>query len=245
MLLAFISCKSKPTIIEEESALTNQEDNSAATGAAAVPNIHEVKVIDFQQTVKYTYVHVQEGTKTFCVAVPLTNELKKNHTYFFKGGIIMANPENLNFKEKFESVMISPGFYENSGDLHSAASTPVQNNEINPQTNIKNIKLLPVPGTIKLEDIFKNPEQYNGKQIKVHGYCVKSNRMIMNKNWLHIQDYTKNKTGQLLDLTITTLDDVQLGDVVVFEGTLNLNKDFGAGYKYDLILEDAKLINNR
>ncbi|MBK7607110.1 MAG: hypothetical protein IPI18_07855 [Saprospiraceae bacterium] len=92
-----------------------------------------------------------------------------------------------------------------------------------------------------LAELFKNPEKFEGKTIKVQGQCVKLNRMILNKNWLHIQDNTTNKDGQKYDLTITTLDEVQLGDIVIFEGKLALNKDFGAGYKYDVILEESKL----
>jgi hypothetical protein len=37
---------------------------------------------------------------------------------------------------------------------------------------------------------------------------------------------------------------VKLGDIILVEGTLVLNKDFGAGYKYDVIIEDAQITNN-
>ena len=71
---------------------------------------------------------------------------------------------------------------------------------------------------------------------------MRKNRMIMNKT-----GYTSrtilNKQRSKYDLTITTLDEVQLGDLVIFEGKLAVNKDFGAGYKYDVILEEAKLIS--
>ena len=32
-----------------------------------------------------------------------------------------------------------------------------------------------------------------------------------------------------------------VGDTVLVSGTMVLNKDFGAGYKYDLIIEDATI----
>jgi hypothetical protein len=63
----------------------------------------------------------------------------------------------------------------------------------------------------------------------------------MNKNWVHLQDGTRD--GDNWDLAITTQDIVKTGDIVVFEGVVALNKDFGAGYVYDVILEDAKLKN--
>lgn len=67
---------------------------------------------------------------------------------------------------------------------------------------------------------------------------VKFNSAIMNKNWAHIQDGTKE--GDNFDLTVTTLDEVGVGEEVTFTGMILLNRDFGAGYKYDVIMEDAR-----
>jgi hypothetical protein len=64
----------------------------------------------------------------------------------------------------------------------------------------------------------------------------------MGKNWVHIQDGTEYN-GQY-DLTITTQEKVNVGDVVVFEGIISLNKDFGFGYAYDILMENAKVLEN-
>jgi len=64
--------------------------------------------------------------------------------------------------------------------------------------------------------------------------------MIMNRNWIHLQDGSTK--DDKLDLTITTTENVPLGAIVAFEGKISLNKDFGAGYKYEIIMEDAQLL---
>jgi hypothetical protein len=64
----------------------------------------------------------------------------------------------------------------------------------------------------------------------------------MNTNWVHIQDGTKSNND--FDLTVTTNDVTKVGDVVTFEGTVSLKKDFGAGYFYEVIVENAKLLTN-
>ena len=69
------------------------------------------------------------------------------------------------------------------------------------------------------------------------GKCVKVNPMIMGRNWIHLQD----GSGDNLDLTITTTENIPVGHVITLEGTIALNKDFGAGYKYDIIMEEAVL----
>jgi hypothetical protein len=62
----------------------------------------------------------------------------------------------------------------------------------------------------------------------------------MNRNWVHIQDGTKDKDKY--DLTVTTLETVKVGDVVIFEGVVSVGKDIGAGYFYDVLIEDATVV---
>jgi hypothetical protein len=61
----------------------------------------------------------------------------------------------------------------------------------------------------------------------------------MGKNWLHIRDGTGSEGSN--DLVVTTAAEVKVGDTVLVSGAVSLNKDFGAGYKYAVIIEDAKL----
>ncbi|MCK5191648.1 MAG: hypothetical protein KAR12_16510, partial [Methylococcales bacterium] len=56
------------------------------------------------------------------------------------------------------------------------------------------------------------------------------------------QDGTEH--GEKYDLTITTQAKVKVGDVVVFEGVISVNKDFGSGYSYEIIMEEAQLLDN-
>ena len=91
---------------------------------------------------------------------------------------------------------------------------------------------------IKLSELMANQAKYDGKTIVVAGECVKVNNGIMGKNWIHIQDGSKDK-GKAADLTITTNESVQLGSQVAFQGKVALNKDFGAGYRYAIIIEEA------
>jgi uncharacterized protein YaiE (UPF0345 family) len=59
-------------------------------------------------------------------------------------------------------------------------------------------------------------------------------------NWIHLQDGTGSAGTN--DLAITTGSVAALGDTVLVKGILDLNQDFGHGYKYDLIIQDAQII---
>jgi hypothetical protein len=63
----------------------------------------------------------------------------------------------------------------------------------------------------------------------------------MGKNWMHLRDGSGTRAKGDDDITVTTSDSVKVGDVVTVKGTLNVDKDFGAGYEYPVIVEDAKL----
>lgn len=62
--------------------------------------------------------------------------------------------------------------------------------------------------------------------------------LLMGRNWIHIEDGSKTG-GKPLDLTITTNLNILMGSKIVMTGKIALNKDFGAGYRYDIIMEDA------
>lgn len=91
---------------------------------------------------------------------------------------------------------------------------------------------------IKISDLLENKKTYSGKTIKVTGKVTKFNAEIMGKNWIHIQDGSEFQGG--FDLTITSDQKVAVGDIITFEGKIALDKDFGYGYSYNVLMEDAK-----
>jgi len=86
-------------------------------------------------------------------------------------------------------------------------------------------------------ELYAEKDKLNGKKVIVRGKVVKFSGGIMGKNWIHLQDGS-GKQGTN-DITITTDQTAATGDVVLATGNLVTNKDFGAGYKYDVIIEDA------
>jgi len=100
-------------------------------------------------------------------------------------------------------------------------------------------KIAEAKDVVKVEEVFAKKDALNGKKITVKGEVVKFNSSIMGKNWVHIKDGS-GKPGTN-DLTATTNDTANVGDKVVVTGTLAVGKDFGAGYKYEAIMEEATI----
>ena len=87
-----------------------------------------------------------------------------------------------------------------------------------------------------IAEIYSHKDNLASKTIHVRGQVTKFTANILNKNWLHIKDSSSHD-----DLTITTDSTVEVDDIIVISGKLELNKDFGYGYVYPLIIEDAKI----
>jgi hypothetical protein len=105
------------------------------------------------------------------------------------------------------------------------------------------IKLSIPEGGVSIADLHTNAESYVGKKVKLIGKVVKFNEAILSTNWIHIQDGTGSESQNNFDLTLTTKDVASVGDVIVIEGILNKDVDFGSGYKYDLIVQEATIVS--
>ena len=88
-------------------------------------------------------------------------------------------------------------------------------------------------------EIYAGQNGLLGTVVKVRGKVVKFSAQIMGKNWVHLQDGTGSAGTN--DLTVTTADTAKVGDIVLVSGKISQNRDFGGGYRYALILEDAKV----
>jgi len=91
-------------------------------------------------------------------------------------------------------------------------------------------------------EIFAQASGLNEKPVVIKGKVVKALSQIMGKNWIHIQDGTGDAAKNTHDIVITTQDMPKVGEVVTFAGTLYTNKDFGAGYAYPVIVEEASIV---
>lgn len=92
-----------------------------------------------------------------------------------------------------------------------------------------------------IEECFDKAKDLDNKKVQVRGKVMKVSKMIMGKNWVHLQDGTGNPMKNSHDLVVTTMAEPEVDSIVVIEGTLHANKDFGAGYKYDVIIEEAQV----
>jgi hypothetical protein len=106
------------------------------------------------------------------------------------------------------------------------------------------IKVEKAPGenSYTVGEIFSKAAELNGKTVVVRGKVMKVSPNIMGRNWIHLQDGTGSPDDSTHDLVVTTSAEPAADwDIITIEGILAANKDFGSGYSYLVIVEDASL----
>ena len=185
----------------------------------------------------YTYAEVDTDHEKVWAAGPKT-ALKTGDRVSFSTNMPMRNFHSSTLNRDFGIIYFVNSF-STTDDVHksAAAGTSVAASHNRPSP-----AAAPVEGIAKLDagntirEIEADKEKLKGKTVRLRGKITKFNPNIMGKNWAHVRD-----SSTLDDLTVTTSDVVSVGDVVIIEGTLEVNKDFGYGYAYPLMVENAKI----
>lgn len=240
VLFSFLACESKPKVIVEDVAtqpaagtMANDPSTTVAGQETAQQgtDVHQVKAVEILQAEKYTYMKVVENADTFWIAASKM-DAAKGRSYFYRGGLLKTNFESQEFNRTFDKIFLVSQIIDASAHPGNSGqgSAPVGSA---PEVDIKK-----VAGLLSLNKLMAAPSQYAGKSVVVGGKVVKVNNGIMGKNWIHIQDGTMHK-GKKCDFTVTTQENIPMGATVAFEGKVFVDKDFGAGYRYDIIMEEA------
>jgi hypothetical protein len=200
------------------------------------------EVTEVIQATNYTYLKVNENMAERWVAVT-KQEINVGDVFYYDGALQMNNFKSKDLDRTFDEIYFvtqiskTPIVREKMG-----SGMPAHSGKIETQ-KLSSITLEKSANEITLANIFEKSDEFAAKEFEIRGIVVKVNKQVMGKNWIHIQDGTDFNSD--FDLTITTQDLAEMGDEVTFKGKISVNKDFGSGYSYKVIMEDAVLINKK
>jgi hypothetical protein len=211
-------------------------------------DVHEVIAKAYINTIAYTYVRASENDTDKWIAIPLT-KIMVGRKYYYQGGMLIRNFKSKELNRSFENILFLEGLSDDKENLMNKCASIRKNQEAEQKhenINTHNLKkitvnLKMVNGCVAISELYAHREQHSDKKVKVSGIVTKFSADIMKKNWVHLQDGTEY--SGTFDLTITTAAVVAKGDTVTFEGKIILNKDFGYGYFYEVLLKDAVILN--
>jgi hypothetical protein len=199
------------------------------------PGTHGVVVTEVIQTSNYTYLQVEENDNKLWIAV-VRMEAKTGDSVYYTNAYEMKNFVSKELGRTFPSVYFVQD--PTSKLITAKADQPVLTPRKPQLVRWSDVSVEKPKGGITIADLYKDKSTYAGKTVIIRGVVVKYNHEVMHKNWVHLQDGTEF-SGKF-DLTVTTLDSLVIGSKVTFRGVIALDKDFGSGYQYDVIMEEAK-----
>ena len=198
-------------------------------------NNHEIVVVEVIQTSGYTYLRFEENEKEQWMAAS-TIDAKPGEKYYYEKSMEMKNFHSKELNRDFETILFIDKLSTEPVSTEKKVN-PVSPGSAKAKPEKLNIQIEKAKDGITIAELLLKKASYANKTVVIKGQVVKYSPGIMNKNWLHIQDGT-DSNGKF-DLTVTTLAELKVGDIVTLEGKISLDKDFGYGYVYDVLLEDA------
>ena len=235
-------CKKEPKIIETTTIVPTTENSKIFEDIGVGPNsseqgedVHKVTINEVLPTEKYVYLNVTEGEEKFWIATG-KKEVKVGESYFYRGGLLKTNFESKEYNRIFDKVYLVAEIMPSSHGMHSIDGNQADIGDGNPSVNN------PLPKSnqksLKIAELVKNKTKYGDQFIQLSGECTKINPSIMGRNWIHLKDGSKDD----YDLVVTSNETIAVGQFVTMIGKVALDKDFGAGYTYDIIVEDCQVV---
>lgn len=218
---------------------------ASAAASAAVPAATERlagPVLEHLAASPYVYLRVKTSQGEVWAAVPETR-IENGAVVTVFNPMLMTKFESKSLKRTFDEVYF--GTLTPSGAAADGAGD-------NPHAGVAQTSAVEVGKVEKatgvdartVAEAWAQKAALEGKTVSIRGMVVKYNAAVMGKNWIHLQDGSGDAGKGTNDITVTSLDEVTKGQTVTIRGTMRTNKDFGSGYTYAIIIEDAKVVRD-
>ncbi len=193
------------------------------------------QVLEVTDVDAYTYVRLKTAEGETWAAVNKA-AIKKGSEITLENTMVMNNFESKSLKKTFPSIVF--------GTLAgSAAAMPAGHARTEKPADIGDVRVAKATGANArtVAEVITKAKELKDKPVLVRGKVVKYNAAIMGKNWVHLRDGSGSEKDGTHDILVTTAQETKVGEVVTVKGTVRTDKDFGSGYSYKVLIEEATL----
>lgn len=197
------------------------------------------EVLETMDAAGFTYMRLKTGNGEVWTAVRAT-PVKVGAQVTIENGMTMKNFESKTLKRSFPTILLGDlagaprAAAGNMASPHAVAATAPEA----PDVKVDKAK---GANARTVAEVVTKSEELKDKSVLVRAKVVKYNGGIMGKNWIHLRDGSGSAADNSNDIIVTTADQAKVGDVVSAEGVVRTDKNFGSGYAYKVMIEDAKL----
>lgn len=180
------------------------------------------EVLEVANVPGYTYLRLKTARGEKWAAVN-RSEVGKGDRVTVENAVVMKDFESRSLKRTFKSIL-----FGTLAGAHAVQPAPAEE-----------IHVTRAAGDMTVEEVSTRRTELKDSQVQVRGKIVKYTPGILGRNWIHLRDGTGAEGSN--DLLVTTTDQAKSGDVVTVKGVVHTDRDFGAGYTYKVLIEDAAL----
>ncbi len=225
-----------PAVVE-----STQAAPKAAAAIAEDPSSVSGKVIETMNGGGYSYAYLEKlGVKSWAACPPTALTVGQELTLV--NCIPMGNFTSKSLGKKFDMIYFCGGPAKQAGkdsEVKLAAAKATTNGAAAAKNEKIKVDKATGENAYTVAELYAESTKLNNKPVVVKAKVVKVSTGIMGKNWIHLQDGSGDSKLSTNNLVVTSQDLPAVGDVVTASGTLFKDKDFGGGYRYDVILEQT------
>lgn len=228
-------------------AQTKSADTTAPAGNGQTPGNGQTAgqraagtVVEVIEAPPYTYVRVDTGTESIWAAANQF-EVKVGERVVVPLDMPMANFHSSALDRDFPLVYFTEAVLREGEEGRPALPPghPKMDRTGKDTAVASSEPVATAPDGLAIAAVWADKSTLAGKTVTVRGRVVKVNNGILGQNWLHLQDGSGSADAGTNDLTVTSDDTASVGDIVTVTGVVEVDKDFGAGYAYPVILTKA------
>ena len=202
------------------------------------------EVLESLNAGSYTYMRLKTKDGEVWAATMLST-IPKGSKVQLHDPMLMTNFESKAMGRTFPEIVFASSVSTETGGLNNPAKQMSAAHE-SAATAPSNVSVVKVPKAAgpngrTVAEVYAQRAKLNGKTVAVQGTVVKFSPKIMDRNWIHLRDGTGSTADKSNDLMVTTQEMVKVGDVVVVSGPVKTDVNYGSGYAYPVVIENAKL----
>lgn len=218
-------------------------DTPAPTRPAS--SVVKGKVLEVSNVPGYTYLRLKTKDGETWAAVT-TAQVEKGASVTIANVSVMSNFESKTLKKTFSTILFGTlggnaaaampsGHAVDAASPHAPAQMQGSSAEDAPVAKASGANAQTVA------EVITKSTELKDKPVLVRGRVVKFNAGIMGKNWIHLRDGTGSAADNTNDILVTSASETSVGSIVTVKGFVRTDKDFGSGYAYKVLIDEASL----
>ena len=211
---------------------------ATAAPAAPAPSL-KGEVLEVADAGAYTYLRLGTSAGETWAAVKRTT-IARGAQVTIDDPMVMADFQSRALNRRFDRIVL--GTLGGAPAAPAAPSASPHGNAV-ASAAIADVRVAKATGrnARTVAEIVTRRTELKDQPVQVRGKVVKYTPGVMGTNWVHLRDGTGSAAERTHDVLVTTNHETGIGEVVTAQGTVRVDRNFGAGYAYPVLVEQATL----